>query len=62
MESEKTFDAVAMVRKIRDDNYELTKGMSSEERLRYTRDRGRKARAEFEQLAKELAAKQERKP
>lgn len=37
--TEKTFDAVASVRRIRDEIYQETKDMSSEERIAYFRKR-----------------------
>jgi hypothetical protein len=51
MEKEKSFDAVAMVRKIRDAHYEQTKDMTEEERLAFHREKGRKAQKELERLA-----------
>lgn len=53
----KAFDAVEMVRRIRDAHYEQTKDMTPEERLAFYREKGREAQAELEQLAKEQRAK-----
>ncbi len=53
----KAFDAVKMVRRIRDAHYEQTKDMTPEERLAFYRERGRQAQVELEQLAKERRAK-----
>jgi hypothetical protein len=58
MENKKDFDAVAMVRKIRDEHYEETRHMTPEERLRHNRERGKKAQAEFEKLARKLQSNQ----
>ena len=52
----KAFDAVEMVRRIRDAHYEQTKDMTPEERLAFYRERGRQAQVELEQLAKERRA------
>jgi len=49
----KTFDAVKMVRKIRDAHYEKTKGMSKEQRLAFYREKGQEAQAKLERLARE---------
>ena len=54
MEKEKSFDAVAMVREIRDAHYEQTKDMTAEERLDFHRERGRRAQEELERLAKQI--------
>jgi len=54
MESKKSFDAVAMVRRIRDEHHEQTKSMSPEERLRHIRERGKRAQAEFEKRARDV--------
>ncbi len=40
--SAKPFDAVAMVRAIRDQIYQETKDLNTEERIRYFRTRGQK--------------------
>jgi hypothetical protein len=58
MESKKKdFDAVAMVRSIRDTHYEETKDMSPDEMLKWYTEKGREAHEYFERLAKEVAAK-----
>lgn len=43
MKTKKTFDAVAMVRAIRDHHYELTKSMTTEERAAFYWEGGQKA-------------------
>ncbi len=53
----KAFDAVEMVRRIRDAHYEQTKDMTPEERLAFYHEKGREAQAELEQLARERRAK-----
>lgn len=49
----KTFDAVKMVRKIRNAHYEKTKGMTKEERLAFYREKGQEAQEKLERLARE---------
>ena len=44
MEMKKTFDAVKMVRMIRDSHYEETKAMTVAERLAYYREKSRQLR------------------
>ena len=58
METEKRFDAVAMVRKIRDRNYEQTKDMTEAERLAFYQEKGGKAQAALEQLAKQISRRE----
>ena len=41
-QEKKTFDAVKMVREIRDQHYEETKKMSAEERIAFYREKARK--------------------
>ena len=53
----KAFDAVEMVRRIRDAHYEQTKDMTPEERLTFYRERGQKAQEKLERLARERRAK-----
>lgn len=48
MEKKKSFDAVAMVRQIRDAHYEQLKDKSIEERLAFYREKSRALRAELE--------------
>ncbi len=48
MEKKKSFDALAMVRKIRDAHYEQFKGKSVEERLAFYREKSRALHAELE--------------
>ncbi len=47
----KTFDAVKMVRRIRDAHYEQTKDMTKEERLAFYREKGREAQEKLRRLA-----------
>lgn len=44
---EKTFDAVKMVREIRDQHYEQTKGMSQEERVAFYREKAQELRRQL---------------
>ena len=53
----KAFDAVEMVRRIRDAHYEQTKDMTPEERLAFYREKGQKAQEKLERLAQERRAK-----
>ena len=55
MEKKKSFDAVAMVRKIRDAHYEQTKDITEAERLAFYREKGRKAQEELERLASRIS-------
>lgn len=48
----KAFDAVNMVRKIRDAHYEQTKKFTKEERLVFYREKGREAQQALERLAR----------
>ena len=50
MEKRKSFDAVAMVRKIRDAHYQQTKDMTEQERWEFYHERGRVAQEELEKL------------
>jgi|GEM_PF-4299183 hypothetical protein len=52
MEKRKRFDAVRMVRQIRDAHYEQTKHMTKDERLAFYQEKGRRAQADLERLAK----------
>ena len=54
MERKKSFDAVAMVRQIRDAHYEQTKHMKGEERLAFYCDQGRAAQEKFVELANRI--------
>lgn len=56
MEKKKTFDAVGMVREIRDARREQTKRMTAEERLAYYRAQGQRAQQELKRLARQLDA------
>lgn len=56
MTTKKKFDAVSMVRQIRDAHYEQTKGMKREERLAYYLDAGQAAQKELERLAVSIKA------
>lgn len=47
----KTFDAVEMVRSIRDSHYEQTREMTKEERLAFYREKGREAQEKLKRLA-----------
>ena len=58
MEKKKSFDAVAMVRKIRDAHYEQTKDMTEEERLAFYREKGRLAQEELERYASEISRRE----
>jgi hypothetical protein len=58
MGKKKRFDAVAMVRKIRDAHYEQTKAMTPEERLAFFQEEARKAQAELELLAKRTSTRE----
>ncbi len=58
MEKKKRFDAVAVVRKIRDAHYEQTKAMTAQERLAFYQEKGRKAQAEMEKLAKRISTRE----
>lgn len=49
----KTFNAVKMVREIRDAHYEQTKNMTAEERLAFYRKKGQEAQEKLERLARE---------
>ena len=49
----KTFDAVKMVREIRDAHYEQTKNMTKEERLAFYQKKGKEAQKKLERLARE---------
>jgi hypothetical protein len=51
----KDFDAVEMVRKIRDEQYEQTKDLSKEEYVAYIREKGSKA---LEQLKQKFRKRQ----
>lgn len=51
---EKTIDAVAMTRRIRDAHYERLKGATREERIRFYREQARQL---HEQVAREQAKK-----
>lgn len=53
----KAFDAVEMVRRIRDGHYEQTKDMTPKERLAFYREKGQKAQEKLERLAQERRAK-----
>jgi len=55
MKKQKSFDAVATVRQIRDAHYEQTKDMTEEERLAFYRERGEKAQKELARLAKQIS-------
>lgn len=46
----KDFDAVEMVRRIRDAHYEQTKEMTKEERLAFYREQGRRAQEKLKRL------------
>ncbi len=48
---EKTIDAVAMTRRIREANYERLKGVSDEERIRFYQEAARQL---HEQIAREV--------
>ena len=54
MKNDKQFDAVEMVRTIRDANYEQTKQMSRKERLAYYRQKSHQAQQELSQLAEQI--------
>jgi hypothetical protein len=54
----KQFDAVEMVRKIRDANYEQTKQMTREERLVFYQQKGRQAQPEHAQLSEQISIKE----
>ena len=56
MEKTKSFDAVRMVRQIRDAYYEQTKQMTKEERLAFYKEKGEQAQADMERLAKQINA------
>ena len=56
MEKE-AFDAVEMVRRIRDAHYEQTKNMTPEVQLAFYHDKGRQAQVELEQFAQKRRAK-----
>ena len=58
MQKGKRFDAVAMVRRIRDRHYEQTKDMTEEERLAFYLEKGGKAQAALEQLAKQISKRE----
>ena len=51
METKEKFDAVGIVRRIRDAHYHQTEGMTMAERLAYYREQGLKARRELERLS-----------
>lgn len=48
----KRFDAVAMVREIRDAHFEQTKNLTKEERLAFYQEKGREAQEKLERLAR----------
>ncbi len=56
MEKTKRFDAVRMVRQIRDAHYEQTRQMTKEERLAFYKEKGAQAEADMERLAKQISA------
>lgn len=56
MEKTKSFDAVHMVRQIRDAYYEQTKQMTKEERLAFYKEKGEQAQTDMERLAKQISA------
>lgn len=58
--NEKTFDAVAMTRRIRDRHYEATKDMTPEERLAYYREKSRTVHERLMQQARQKASDQTR--
>lgn len=51
MEKKKRFDAIRMVRQIRDTHYEQTKHMTKDERLAFYQEKGKQAQADLEKLA-----------
>ncbi len=55
MEKKKRFDAVRMVREIREMHYEHTKHMTKEERLAFYREKGKQAQDDLERLAKQVS-------
>lgn len=55
MESKK-FDAVQLVRSIRDSNYEETKGLTRKELLKWYKERGRAAKKQFRENTKDSHA------
>ena len=57
MEKRKTFDAVGMVRQIRDTHYEQTKHMTKEERLAFYEEKGKQAQTDLERLAELVGMK-----
>ncbi len=54
MEKRKRFDAVRMVRQIRDTHYEQTKHLTKEERLAFYQEKGKQAQANLERLAERM--------
>lgn len=56
MAKKKNFDAVEMVRDIRDAHYEQIKDMTRKERLAFYRNRGKEAQEKLKRLAEEQKA------
>ncbi len=56
--TKKNFDAVKMVRLIRDAHYDEMKHMTGEERLVYYQEKSRQARKNLEQLAQGIGKNQ----
>jgi hypothetical protein len=51
-QKKKTFDAVEMVREIRDQHYQETKDMTTEERIAFYREKAQKLHRQLDEEAK----------